>query len=169
MLDSTGIDSWVDVSCIFCPKTVRLETYVPKVGHGGGDLVGLGPYLQTSRAYVGDTDGESIFCAGATYKISYDGEVFKVEVFHLVYDGNSYSYNNPIEPEFGFGPEKTFWVCGNCLNILCGDSLDTLGEILGGIDAVKVLETMRKKVDLFAQLDAWAGSCKIGFEESITV
>ena len=32
---------------------------------------------------------------------------FKVEVFHPRYDGNSYSYNNPIEPEFGFGPEKS--------------------------------------------------------------
>ena len=161
MLDSTGINSWVDVSCIFCPKAIRLETYTPKVGHGGQDLVGLGNYLQTSRAHLDGAGGESIFCAGAIYKILYDGELFKVEVFHPRYDGNSYSYNNPIEPEFGFGPEKAFWICGNCLEILCGDCLNILKE---EIYAGKILETMRKKVTLFTQLEAWAGSCKRGTE-----
>ncbi|MDP3799830.1 MAG: hypothetical protein Q8Q90_00195 [bacterium] len=144
MLDSTGTDSWVDVSCLFCPKIIRLETYVPKVGHGGEDLVGLGPYMNMHSR----SDASIDFGAGEIYRVLYDGKDFKVEIFHLRFDGNSYSSGDPIEPEFGFGPERAFWVCKNC------------SGVSGGVNSDEVHKTMIKKVTLFAQLDVWAGSCK---------
>ena len=124
MLDSTGITLVVTIPCIFCPKSVSIDTYTPTVGHNGEDLEGRKAYLQI----VTTASEEALtLSSGRLYTVvDYDNQHGEVAYFNgytlkpatLVFDGYAYSYGNPVMPKIGFGKSSVFWVCENCLRLL---------------------------------------------------
>lgn len=130
MLDSTGLNSTVTVTCGTCPRHVFLETYRPQHGHDGCELPQReqGPYFDMihARGPLTVQVDRMRFKEGIllTVEEKEDTElntVLQLTRAQIVNDHSLYSYGNARVPVFGIGPGKILWICQMCRTLFDDD------------------------------------------------
>jgi hypothetical protein len=114
VLDSTGSHETLQVTCVFCPLGIPVETYIPKQGHCGEDLPPSGPYIGCMFASRKD-HLEGRLLLGRLYKlIPRDSKSMMAQGVRLHTSPDPYAYGGFELPKLGFGNGLTFWVCEHC-------------------------------------------------------
>lgn len=118
MIDySDGLTTHPEVQCVFCPLTVRLETYKPEIGEYG-DKLDSPAFLEIPPGYRLNK-GWARFFHGKMFTMERNNGIDFLKPYDLVYEPTERYEEKPLAPPFGFGTGKVLWVCSHCF-VACG-------------------------------------------------